>query len=132
MSLAPLANASLAIQIHTVLALAAVALTVGIFALHKGSPLHRVMGWAWVLMMAVVALTSFWIHELRVIGPFSPIHLLSLVTLWTLIQSVRAARSHRVNAHKRRMKALVFGALIVAGAFTFFPGRIMHAVVLGG
>lgn len=30
------------------------------------------------------------------------------------------------------MTALVFGALIVAGAFTFLPGRIMFQVVSGG
>ncbi len=132
MNLTPLANASLVIQIHTALALSAVALTVAIFALRKGSPLHRVMGWAWVLMMGVVALSSFGINELRILGPFSPIHILSVITLWTLYSSVTAARSHDIKKHKRQMRTLVFGALIVAGAFTFLPGRIMHAVVLGG
>ncbi|MEH6519674.1 DUF2306 domain-containing protein [Sulfitobacter sp.] len=132
MNFSPFANASLVIQIHTLLALGAVALTVGIFSLRKGSPLHRTMGWAWVLMMAVVALSSFWINELRVVGPFSPIHLLSILTLWTLVRGVTAARGHHVKDHKRQMKTLVFGALITAGAFTFLPGRLMHAVFLGG
>jgi len=132
MTLAPLAKAFLVIQIHTVLALGAVLLTVGIFAIRKGSPLHRVMGWAWVIMMAIVALSSFGIHEIRMVGPFSPIHLLSAFTLWSLVVGVGHARSHRVKQHKRRMTALVFGALIVAGAFTFLPGRIMFQVVSGG
>jgi uncharacterized membrane protein len=30
------------------------------------------------------------------------------------------------------MLGLFFGALVVAGIFTFLPGRIMHAVVFGG
>lgn len=132
MNLTPFANASLVIQIHTFLALGAVALTIGIFCLRKGSPLHRTIGWAWVLMMGCVALSSFWINELRVVGLFSPIHLLSLLTLWTLVRGVTAARAHHVKEHKRQMKTLVFGALIAAGAFTFFPGRLMHAVFLGG
>ncbi len=132
MTLAPLANASLVIQIHTALAFCAVALTIAIAILRKGSPLHRTLGWAWVIAMATVALSSFWIHELRVIGPFSPIHILSLVTLWTLVSAVRNARAHRVNAHQRQMKTLIFGALIVAGAFTFVPGRIMYQVLSGG
>lgn len=132
MNFAPFANASLVIQIHTLLALGAVVLTVGIFSLRKGSPLHRTMGWAWVLMMAFVALSSFWINELRVLGPFSPIHLLSILTLWTLVRGVTAARSHRVKDHKRQMKTLVFGALITAGTFTFLPGRLMHDIFLGG
>jgi uncharacterized membrane protein len=132
MTLSPLTNASLVIQIHTALALASLVLTAAIFALRKGSPLHRMMGWTWVLMMAAVALTSFWINELRLVGPFSPIHLLSVVTLVTLISSVTAARHHDIKKHKRQMRTLVFGALIIAGGFTFLPGRLMYAVVLGG
>jgi uncharacterized membrane protein len=132
MTLAPLTNASLVIQIHTALAIGAVLLTIAIFTIRKGSPLHRILGWSWVIAMAVVALSSFWIHELRLIGPFSPIHLLSVITLWTLVRGVTAARSHRVKDHKRAMKTLVFGALIVAGAFTFLSGRIMYQVVSGG
>ena len=98
MTLAPLAKAFLVIQIHTFLALGAVLLTVGIFAIRKGSPLHRVMGWAWVIMMAIVALSSFGIHEIRMVGPFSPIHLLSAFTLWSLVVGVGHARSHRLNS----------------------------------
>jgi uncharacterized membrane protein len=30
------------------------------------------------------------------------------------------------------MLGLFFGAPVVAGIFTFLPGRIMHAVVFGG
>ncbi|KEJ88240.1 DUF2306 domain-containing protein [Sulfitobacter donghicola] len=132
MNLTAFANASPVIQIHTLLALGAVLLTISIFALRKGSPLHRVMGWTWVIMMALVALSSFWINELRVLGAFSPIHLLSIITLVTLVSSVTAARRHNVKRHKRQMRTLVFGALIVAGGFTFLPGRLMHTVFLGG
>lgn len=132
MTLTPLTDAPFVIQIHTALALGAMILTVALFSLRRGSPLHRMLGWTWVILMAVVALSSFWIHELRVIGPFSPIHILSLITLWTLITAVRAARGHRVQMHQFQMKTLVFGALLIAGAFTLLPGRIMHAVLLGG
>lgn len=132
MTLTPLANATLMIQIHTALALAAAALTVAIFSLKKGSRYHRIMGWAWVIMMAVVALSSFWISTIKLVGPFSPIHLLSIFVLWQLFAAVRAARSHRIADHKRNMQGLAFGALLIAGAFTFLPGRLMNAVLLGG
>ncbi|MEP1765349.1 MAG: DUF2306 domain-containing protein [Sulfitobacter sp.] len=132
MTLAPLTNASVVIQIHTAFALAAVLLTIAIFTLKKGSPLHRIFGWSWVIIMGIVAVSSFGIHELRLIGPFSPIHLLSIFTLWSLVRGVIAARSHRVRAHKRIMQSLTFGALLVAGAFTFLPGRTMFAVISGG
>jgi|TARA_B110000879_G_scaffold89620_1_gene123198 uncharacterized membrane protein len=119
------------IQIHTALALAAVALTIAIFSLKKGSSYHRVMGWTWVIMMASVAISSFWINTIKLVGPFSPIHLLSIFVLWSLFTAVRAARSHRVADHKRNMQRLAFGALLIAGAFTFLPGRLMNAVLLG-
>lgn len=132
MTLNPLANASLMIQIHTALALAAVVLTITIFSLKKGSRYHRVMGWTWVIMMASVAISSFWINTINLIGPFSPIHLLSIFVLWSLFRAVTAARSHRVADHKRAMQGMAFGALLIAGAFTFLPGRLMNAVLLGG
>jgi uncharacterized membrane protein len=31
--------------------------------------------------------------------------------------------------HKRAMTGIFLGALIIAGLFTFLPGRIMHAIV---
>ena len=132
MSLAPLLSASLVIQIHVLLALCAVVLTATLFSLRKGSPLHRVLGWCWVGVMGGVALSSFWIGEFRWIGPFGPIHILSLYTLVNLVLGVHAARSHDVALHRRIMRSLVFGALIIAGAFTFLPGRLMFAVVSGG
>ncbi len=132
MTLAPLANAPLMIQLHTALALVAVVLTIAIFSLKKGSRYHRIMGWSWVIVMAVVAISSFWVNTIKLVGPFSPIHLLALFVLWSLIGAVTAARNHRVADHKRAMQGLAFGALLIAGAFTFLPGRLMNAVLLGG
>ena len=132
MSFAPLLNASLLIQIHTLCALIAVGVVIAIFSIRRGSKAHKVLGWIWVIAMAMAALSSFWIHEIRLIGPFSPIHLLSIITLVSLVMNIRAARAHNIRAHQRGMKSLVFGALILAGAFTFLPGRIMYQVFLGG
>ncbi|WP_386628098.1 DUF2306 domain-containing protein [Sulfitobacter geojensis] len=132
MTFSPLTNAAIAVQIHACLAFFAVALTIAIFSIPRGSRLHRWLGWTWVLMMAGVALSSFWIFEIRLIGPFSPIHLLSAYVLVQLVFAVRAARAGRIQEHRKSMKGMVFGALAVAGAFTFLPGRVMYQVVLGG
>ena len=132
MTLSPLLGASLVIQIHAFLAMAAVLLTIAIFSLKRGTAAHRWMGWTWVILMGVVALSSFAINDMRVIGPFSPIHLLSAFVLFQLVVNVRAARSKRVLAHARGMKGHSFGALLVSGGFTFLPGRIMYQVVTGG
>lgn len=120
------------IQVHTLCAVIAVGVVIAIFSIRRGSKAHKVLGWTWVIAMAVTAISSFWIHEIRLIGAFSPIHLLSLITLVSLVMNIRAARTRNIRAHQRGMKSLVSGALIVAGAFTFLPGRIMHQVFLGG
>ena len=81
--------------------------------------------------MAIVAASSFWIHEVRLLGPWSPIHLLSIFTLIMLPIAVWRARRHRIADHRRIMTMIFAGALVIAGLFTFLPGRIMHAVVFG-
>ena len=131
MSLAPLLQASPAIQIHAAAAIAAFALGLVQFALPKGTTRHRVTGWLWVTLMVIVSVTAFFIHELRVWGPWSPIHLLAIFTLIMLPLAVLHARNHRVANHKRAMTSIFVGALIIAGLFTFLPGRIMHAVFFG-
>jgi uncharacterized membrane protein len=132
MSLQPLLNAAPAIQVHAFAAMAAFALGVLQLAAPKGTLPHRAVGWTWVGLMLVVCLTSFWIQDLRVWGPWSPIHLLSIFTLVTLPMAVLHARRHRVIKHRNAMLMIFSGALVIAGFFTFVPGRIMHAVAFGG
>ena len=131
MSLAPLLNAEPVIQIHAFAAMAAFTLGLMQFAAPKGTLPHRTIGWVWVALMTTIALSSFWIHEIRMIGPFSPIHVLSIFTLVTLPLAVMHARRHRVGQHRGAMISIFVGALIIAGAFTFLPGRIMHAIAFG-
>jgi uncharacterized membrane protein len=131
MSLAPLLNAAPAIPLHAFAAMAAFALGVVQLAAPKGTLPHRAIGWIWVGLMAVVAASSFWIHEIRLLGPWSPIHLLSIFTLIMLPIAVWRARRHRVADHRRIMTITFVGALVIAGLFTLLPGRIMHAVVFG-
>lgn len=131
MSLAPLLDAAPMIQVHAFAAMTAFALGVVQLSLPKGTFPHRTMGWIWVLIMVLVCMSSFWIHELRVWGKWSPIHLLSVFTLVALPLSVLYAARHRVDDHRKAMLRIFTGALVIAGIFTFWPGRIMHAVVFG-
>lgn len=131
MSLAPLLDAPPAIQMHAFAAMTAFALGVVQLSAPKGTLPHRTIGWIWVILMTVVSASSFWIHQLRLWGPWSPIHLISIFTLVTLPLAVWAAHRHAVEGHRRAMTGLFFGALVIAGIFTLVPGRIMHAVVLG-
>jgi uncharacterized membrane protein len=131
MTLAPLLNAAPIIQLHAFAAMAAFALGLVQFAAPKGTLPHRTIGWIWVTLMAVIAVSSLWIHSIRLLGPFSPIHALSIFTLVTLPLAVLAAHRHDVPRHRRAMISIFVGALVIAGAFTFLPGRIMHAVAIG-
>jgi uncharacterized membrane protein len=131
MSFAPLLEAAPAIPVHAFAAMAAFALGLVQFALPKGRLPRRTVGWIWVALMAAVAISSLWIHQIRLLGPFSPIHLLSIFTLVMLPLAVWRAHTHQVAAHRRAMIALFAGALLIAGLFTLLPGRIMHAVLFG-
>jgi uncharacterized membrane protein len=131
MTLSPLLQASFAIQIHAFAAMAAFALGAVQLSAPKGTVPHRVLGWTWVTLMLLISVSAFFIHELRVFGVWSPIHLLAVFTLITLPMGVWYARHHDVARHRRIMIGIFAGALVIAGIFTFFPGRIMYRVIFG-
>jgi uncharacterized membrane protein len=131
MTLAPLLAADSAIRLHAFAAMAAFALGLVQLSAPKGTPPHRTLGWVWVLLMLAVAISAFWIHAIRLWGPWSPIHLLAIFVLIMVPLAVLHARRHRVAQHGWAMISIFAGALVIAGAFTLFPGRIMHAVVFG-
>jgi uncharacterized membrane protein len=131
MSLAPLLDAAAAIPLHAFAAMTAFVLGIVQFAAPKGTLPHRTIGWIWVGLTASVAVSSFWIHQIRLLGPWSPIHLLSIFTLAMLPLAVWRAHTHRVADHRRIMILIFSGALVVAGLFTLLPGRIMHTVIFG-
>lgn len=124
----PLRQAGAAIQIHTILALAAFVLGAVQFALPKGTGPHRAIGYVWVGLMMTVAGSSLFITALNP-GNYSPIHLLSVFVLITAPRAVLKARRGDIAGHRRSMGALFFLALLVAGAFTLLPGRILYRVV---
>jgi uncharacterized membrane protein len=126
--LQPFWEASLAVQIHVVTALIALFIGIYVFSKRKGTTLHRNMGKVWVVMMALVALSSMFIHQLKVWGSFSPIHLLSIFVLGSLVQAIWMARKGDIVAHKRIMAGLFSGGLILAGLLTFGRDLLMHRI----
>jgi uncharacterized membrane protein len=113
------------ILIHTLAAGAA--LLVGVLQLTgaKGTTTHRALGWTWVALMAVVAGTSVLIRDrgLPNIAGYTPIHLFTVLTLVTLPMVVLRARRGDVAGHRRAVRNLFFGALVLAGVFTLLPSR---------
>jgi uncharacterized membrane protein len=131
LTLAPLLDAAPPIPLHAFAAMAAFVLGVVQLAAPKGTLPHRTLGWIWVVLMLIVAASSFWIHQLRLLGPWSPIHLLSIFTLVIVPIGVWRAHRHDVAGHRLTMTLTFCGALVIAGLFTLLPGRIMHAVLFG-
>jgi uncharacterized membrane protein len=131
MNFDPLLHASPVIQIHAGAAILALLVGAVVLFRRKGNRPHRQLGKLWVGLMALVALSSFFIWTIRLWGVFSPIHLLSILTLFLLWRGVSHARAHNIRLHMRTMRYTYVLALVISGLFTFYPGRIMSKVAFG-
>lgn len=118
------------IQLHVAAALTALIIGIVLLIGVKGTRRHRILGWAWVAAMGTTAVSSLFIHAINP-GGFSLIHLLSGWTIISLPMAIYAIRRGKVQAHRRAMTGMFVGGLIVAGAFTFLPGRLMWAIFFG-
>lgn len=131
MSFQPLLDAPLAVQFHVATVVPAAILGAFIFLRPKGTAIHRLLGKIWVVLMVATSVSTFFIHELRMFYVFSPIHLLSIFSIYGCLQSVYFARRGDIRRHMRIMQSVYLGGIVIAGGFTFVPGRIMHAVAFG-
>ena len=129
-NLALLGPVSPAIKIHLAAAVGALFLGAVMLASRKGRTFHRIAGWVWVTIMLTVAVSSIFIHEINP-GHFSWIHGLSALTLMTLPLGVFFAKRHNVKAHRGTMMGMFLGGLVIAGLFTFVPGRLMFEMFFG-
>lgn len=119
------------IPLHAMMAILAIILGGVQLYLKKGTKLHRTLGWIWVALMLVVSVSSFFIHEIKLWGQYSPIHLLSLWTIFSVGLAIYFVRVGNLKRHKQVMIALYFFALILTGFFTLMPGRVMHQIIFG-
>ena len=118
------------IPVHAIMAMIAIILGGIQLSMKKGGAIHKLLGRIWVGLMMFVAITSFFIHEINLWGAYSPIHLLSLWTIFILGVGVYYARVGNIKRHKQVMIATYFFALILTGFFTLMPGRIMHQILI--
>lgn len=128
--LALIAAAPPVIQLHIAGAVTAFVIGSVLLAGVKGTGLHKRLGWTWVIAMALTAISSLFIKVIHP-GHFSFIHLLSGWTLIALPMAIFAIRRRNIRLHRRAMTGMFVGGLLVAGLFTFLPGRLMWNVFLG-
>lgn len=115
---------TLASAIHLAAVLPAIVLGAAQLLRPKGTRPHRILGWIWVLAMAVAAVSSFWIFGINSGGKFSAIHLLSVWVLVSLASAIWFIRRGNVRAHKYFMVGTLAG-LIAAGLGALAPGRLL-------
>jgi uncharacterized membrane protein len=78
--------------------------------------------------MLVVTLSTIWIKG---DGHYSWIHILSVVTTLLLAVGVYSAIKGRIQSHRKTMTRVYIGGLIIAGAFTFLPQRVLGKMLWG-
>ncbi len=108
----------------------ALGLTPAMLLRPRGDPPHRAMGWIWSIAMLATALGSFAIRGVNH-GKFSFIHILSIWMLYLVPKIVWSARTHNVRAHRGSVRGTVFGALLIAGFFTFPFNRMLGSWLYG-
>ncbi|MEL7540472.1 MAG: DUF2306 domain-containing protein [Pseudomonadota bacterium] len=124
LSLDPIMTASLAIQIHVVAALSAFLVGVILLLAPKGLRFHKTLGWTWVLAMTITAVSSFFMTGLMG-SSLSPIHALSAWTMIGLPFGIAAIRRRDIRQHRHSMTGMFVGGILIAGLFSFLPGRLM-------
>jgi len=115
------------IAVHVTLAIAALVLGPVALSLRKRSRWHRGLGYAWVALMAGAALSSIFIRDFRLpnIGGYTPIHILTVVTLVGLFFGIRHIVRRDVAAHRRAMWHVYLGGCVGAGVFALLPSRLL-------
>jgi uncharacterized membrane protein len=99
----------------------------------KGSPLHRALGKTYMILMLTTALITLFMPAAvgtGVLNHFGFIHLFSFLVLYSVPAAYFAARSHNIKKHRGNMIGLYIGGLLIAGAFTLTPGRLLHTWLL--
>tara|TARA_R110001606_G_scaffold57963_2_gene139305 strand:- start:244 stop:798 length:555 start_codon:yes stop_codon:yes gene_type:complete len=130
LDVSPLIQSPWVLKAHVSGALASFAIGACLLAYRKGKRLHRVLGYTWVATMAVTAVSSFFLTGLNG-DHFSFIHAISAWVVIILPMGVAAARRHDIKAHRRHMTNMFLGGMLVAGLFTFLPGRMMWSIFFG-
>jgi uncharacterized membrane protein len=124
------AREPIAIQIHLATVIPAFFMGTWLtFFSRKGSHFHRILGSIYLGLMTITAMAAVFIRSLNP-GQLSWLHIFVPITLLSVFIAIWRIRRKDVAGHKAAMLGLYFGGLIIAGALTFFPGRLMYRLFL--
>jgi uncharacterized membrane protein len=86
-----------------------------------------------LLMLSTALITLSMPAEVgpRLLNHFGVIHIFSLMALLSVPIAYIAARRGYIRAHRAAMISLYVGGILIAGAFAFSPGRMLHRWLFG-
>ena len=125
-----LAKAGPVIQVHVAAAIIALVFGIVMFTRPKGTQSHKMIGRLFLGFMLITAISAIFIRLIND-GQFSFIHLFVPLTLFASWEAVHYVRKGNIKRHKRAVKGMFFGALMIPGLLSFLPGRIMYTFVFG-
>jgi uncharacterized membrane protein len=109
---------------------------IGAFQLlrRKGTPSHKLLGKIYMVLMLATALITLAMPAQ--VGPqflnhFGFIHTFSFLALFSVPIAYFAARRGDISVHRAAMISLYVGGILIAGAFAFSPGRMLHEWLFG-
>ena len=103
---ARLVESPVVLKMHLAGALSAFGIGTALMMGVKGRGLHKRLGYAWVVAMAI----------------------------WSIIglpMGIAAARRKDIAKHRKEMTGMFTGGMLVASLFTFLPGRMMWSIFFG-
>jgi len=119
---------------HLATVLPCVVMGAALFAMKKGTPVHKTTGKVYMILMIITAIITLFMPAQ--VGPqlfnhFGWIHAFSLLALYSTPKAYFAIRRGDVKTHQRSMIGLYIGGIMIAGGFTLAPGRYLHALLFG-
>lgn len=118
------------IQLHTLAATSALGLGIVQFTAPKGTLPHRTLGYVWISLMFITAITAIFIRQIND-GAFSWIHIFVPLVFYASIELAIRARRGLTERHRRSALGFFLGALLIPGALAFLPERLMWQVFIG-
>lgn len=100
----------------------------------KGTQAHRWLGKPYMVLMFITGLASLAMPSAvgpSVLGHFGFIHIFSVLVLYSVPMAIIAIKNKDIAAHRGHMVGLYLGGVLIAGAFAFTPGRLMHQLLFG-
>jgi uncharacterized membrane protein len=120
-------NPSWAVILHVSTVIPALFLGIYVMLGKKGTARHKMLGRIWAFLMITTAISSFWIRGMT--GSIGPIHIFAVITLVSIPRAIWMAKIGNIAAHERGMTGTFIG-LLVAGLFSFIPGRLLGNMLI--